>query len=657
LHEIGRFVDLNNRYLDGYLTEINMVDGQQLDATSFGEFNTDTGVWQPKAYTGSYGTNGFYLDFADNSGTTSTTLGADSSGNGNNWTPNNFSVTAGAGNDSLVDSPTRYGTDTGAGGEVRGNYATLNPLQNFSGGTPTNGNLDVVTGSSQYGAILGTIGMTAGKWYWEILVVSNSGYGRIGISQSTAPFTTTFEPGSSGDNGVIYDAFNGNVKSNGSDTAYGSSYTSNDIIGVAFDADDGKIWFAKNGTWQASGNPATATNPAKTGVTGYTFLPCMSDGNSGGTSTFNCNFGQRPFAYTAPSGFKALVTTNLPAPTIEKGGEYFNTVLYTGNGSTTQSVSGVGFQPDFVWIKGRSIAAWNRLQNTVAGINKLLYSNSTNSEATDEANGYVSAVTSDGFTLADPGANGGGVNALNETYVAWNWKANGAGVSNTDGTRTSTVSVDTTSGFSIVTYSGNSTRTITVGHGLGVVPEMIIVKNRSTDTNWPVFHKSVGASKYVYLNTTGAEATDTNMWNNTAPTSTVFSLGDTTGANGNGNNMVAYCFAPVAGYSAFGSYTGNGASDGPFLYTGFRPRYVLIKGSSFASNWFVLDTARSPYNVQIDALRPNLSDTETSTGTYAIDSLSNGFKVRSGAADANTNAATFIWAAFAESPFQYSLAR
>jgi hypothetical protein len=335
-------------------------------------------------------------------------------------------------------------------------------------------------------------------------------------------------------------------------------------------------------------------------------------------------------------------------------GNYFNANLWTGTGASN-AITGVGFSPDFVWIKKRSGADNHNLYDTNRGANQRLISNATNAENTETQ--ALMSFDSNGFTLGTDG----GVNQSGQTYVGWSWRgSDSSAVTNTAGTITSTVSASTTSGFSIATYTGNGSGGATVGHGLGVSPAMIIIKSRSNSTNWMVWHQNLTAN-YAFegLNTDGAEA------NGGSPSKYVRSVSSTLVTIGNDISVnqsasytyVMYCFAAVAGYSAFGSYTGNGASDGPFLYTGFRPRYVLIKGSSFVSNWYILDTSRSPYNVQIDALRPNLNGAESSTGTYAIDSLSNGFKVRSSAADANTNGATFIWAAFAESPFKYALAR
>ena len=614
-----------------YLTEVYGIDGQALDPTSFGEFNPDTGVWQPIAYTGTYGTNGFYLNFSDNSGTTSTTLGKDYSGNGNNWTPNNFSVTAGAGNDSLVDSPTRSGTDTGAGGEVRGNYATLNPLAMT--GTYSNGNLDFTTAAAD-STLISTIAVSSGKWYCEITPTAITANCQIGIVAATArngfaPTNTNQHPS------IVYVSNTGNKFINGTGTAYGATYTTNDVIGVALDLDNLTLQFYKNGVGQGS----------ITGVTSGTYCFAVGDGDSVNTWSGVSNFGQRPFAYTAPSGFKALCTTNLPEPVIADGGEYFNAVLYTGNGST-QSISGVGFQPDWVWIKNRGTATDHGLFDAVRGVTKRLASNLTNAETT-EVNS-LTAFNTDGFSVGatqDFNQNGVGL-------VAWNWKANGTGVSNTDGTITSTVSANTTSGFSIVTYTTTGANA-TVGHGLGVAPSLIIVKSRNTTVGWTTYHASLGNTQYVQLNTTAAAATDATAWNNTSPTSSVFSLG-TAWASW---NYVAYCFAEVAGFSKFGSYTGNGSADGPFIFTGFRPRWIMVKRTNAIGNWQILDTARSPYNVSNANLYANLSNAEVNGGNEDMDILSNGWKPRNASASFNVNGSTYIYAAFAENPVKYSLAR
>jgi len=647
-HRIGNQPVYGDQF-NGYMTEINFIDGSQLTPSSFGETNAQTGVWQPKAYSGSYGTNGFYLNFSDNSNTTAATLGKDYSGNGNNWTPNNFSVTAGAGNDSLVDSPTSYGTDTGVGGTVRGNYATMNPLRIGPDLTLSNGNLDITTGATSSKIVSSTIGMTTGKWYWEATLTA-SGEILIGVEDGTAVLA---QYAGSNANTWAYDSANGQIYNSGSGSVYGASLTTGDVLGIAVDADAKKIWFAKNGTWQNSGSPTGGTNAAFTTLPALTF-PVFSPYNAG--SGCSANFGQRPFAYTAPSGFKALCTQNLPTPTIgattaTQAGKFFNPVLYTGTGSNL-AVTGVGFQPDFIWTKSRSAVDNHVVVDAVRGIGNILIPNSTGAASTYNA---FNSFDSDGFTKSSLESVNG------RTYVAWNWKANGTGVSNTSGSITSTVSANTTSGFSVVTYTGTGT-TATIGHGLGVAPSMLIFKSRSNGSeNWNVYHKSLGASTNILLNSTIAAFTDAAFLNATAPTSTVLSVGGagSTGTNQGSGTYVCYAFAEVAGYSKFGSYTGNGSNDGPFVFTGMRPAYVMIKRTnSSGTSWNIFDTTRSPFNVTDDALFADLTNAEAvNESTLAFDILSNGFKLRTTGTSVNGSGDTYIYMAFASAPLKFSLAR
>lgn len=625
----------------GYMTEINFIDGQALTPSSFGETNAQTGVWQPKAYSGSYGTNGFYLNFSDNSNTTAATLGKDYSGNGNNWTPNNFSVTAGAGNDSLVDSPTSYGTDTGVGGTVRGNYSTLNPLDN-GGLTISNGNLQFDKAASGWVSARSTMGLSSGKWYWEVTATANSGtfYCMVGVALNSATLADYFAASTTG---WAYSAHDGGKYNNASYTAYGSTWTTGDVIGIAFDADAGTLTFYKNNTSQGT---------AYTGLTSGPYIPAVS---LFGTQTAVINFGQRPFAYTAPSGFKALCTQNLPTPVIgattaTQAGKYFNPVLYTGNGGT-QSVTGVGFQPDFTWVKNRSAANGHGFEDVLRGAGYTLASDSTSAEI--NYSNYFTAFTSDGFNMA---LGGGTFNNNGSNYVAWNWKANGSGSTNTAGSITSTVSANTTSGFSVVTYTGTSALA-TVGHGLGAVPSMVIVKSRNNVVDWVVYHASLGINYSIALNSTASPVNTANYWGSSAPTSTTFGVNVYGGNGASGYTYVAYCFAEVAGYSKIGSYTGNGSADGPFVYCGFRPAYLMIRRSDSNIDWFVWDSARSTYNVADKVLYPNGSYAEAAGTAVAIDFLSNGFKIRNTDSSQNASGGNYIFAAFATAPFKYSLAR
>jgi len=649
-HCIGRDRAGVGQY-SGYMADINFVDGQALTPSSFGETDSATGVWVPKAYTGTYGTNGFWLKFDDNSGTTATTLGKDSSGNGNNWTPNNFSVTAGVGNDSLVDSPTWYGTDTGAGGEVRGNYCTYNPLQVMAS-TPSfaNGNLDVTANAGSWQGAAASLAVTSGKWYWENTIAALAGTGGdafVGIARSDAVFTTANPQNISGT--IVYLRSDGHKRIDGTDTTYGATYTTNDVIGVALDMDASTVTFYKNNVSQGSISFSSSS------LAGKAVLPFNIVITS--PTQIVSNFGQRPFAYTAPSGFKALCTTNLPTPVIGASAstlanKQFDATLYTGTGSALTVTNAGSFQPDLVWYKDRSAASSNALFDAIRGVDKWLTSNGTDAEATISG---VSAFNSNGFSL---GTNAGG-NFSGRSYVAWQWNAGNSSVSNTSGSITSTVRANQTAGISVVTYTGNGT-TGTVGHGLGVAPKLVIVKNRTdASTYWNSYHASIGAGSAVDLNTTAAATASAFYWNNTAPTSSVFTV-NTNGSgytNVNTKNYVAYCFAEVAGFSKFGSYTGNGSADGPFVYCGFRPRFIMIKNSSGVANWTIVDTSRDTYNVANKRLFPSTSDAEN-TAANNCDILSNGFKIRIGSdTGANTSGSTYIYAAFAESPFNYSRAR
>jgi len=345
-------------------------------------------------------------------------------------------------------------------------------------------------------------------------------------------------------------------------------------------------------------------------------------------------------------------------PTIKKPNQYFDATLYTGNGSARSITNAGSFKPDFVWNKPRSfgtspVNGHNTLYDSVRGATKELYSDLTSSEATTAQS--LTSFNSNGFSVGTEARN----NNNGSTYVAWQWRAGeGTTTVNTSGSTSSNVSVSTTAGFSIVTYTGTGS-VATIGHGLGVAPKMIIVKNRTIGTAgdgaWMVFHASIGNTQYLSLNTTAAAATATNRWNNTSPTSTVFTVATTGAVNDPSNNYVAYCFAEIAGFSAFGSYTGNGSSDGPFVYTGFRPKFVLTKRTNGGGDdWTLFDTARNTYNLSTLLLRPNSSVAEQSN---SIDILSNGFKWRQGGSNGNETSGTYIYMAFAEAPFKHSSAR
>lgn len=329
---------------------------------------------------------------------------------------------------------------------------------------------------------------------------------------------------------------------------------------------------------------------------------------------------------------------------LDKPDEYFNTKLYTGNGST-QSITGINFQPDMVWTKIRNGVYDHNIFDVVRGVTKDIRPNTTNAEGTQS--GGLTSFDSDGYSLGSwiP------VNESSSTYVSWNWLANGAGSSNTDGSISATVSVNTTSGFSIVKYTGNATGGATIGHGLGVKPAMILMKNLNQAYDWVVYHQNIGATKYLILNATNAETTGTGFLNNTEPTSSVITLGSGGSANGSSDNLIAYCFAEKKGFSKFGSYTGNGnASDGTFVYLGFRPAFVIIKRTDTSGyNWVMVDNKRSPYNLVQAELYPSSSTAEDTAAPFA-DFVSNGFKMRTASNSKNASGGTYIYMAFAEFP-------
>ena len=342
-------------------------------------------------------------------------------------------------------------------------------------------------------------------------------------------------------------------------------------------------------------------------------------------------------------------------PTIKKPNQHFDATLYTGTGSAQTITNAGGFQPDFVWIKDRSNGSnYHALFDVIRGTNNRLFSNATDAQNT--TTGTLTAFNSNGFTLGSQE----GQNANGNSLVAWQWKAGGASTVNTSGSISSNVSVNTTAGFSVVTYTGTGTAA-TVGHGLGVAPKMLIVKNRVQGTygNWTVWHTTLTGSQYLALNATTATETNTSRWNGTVPTSTVFSVGTDSFGNTNksGDTYVAYCFAEVEGYSKFGSYTGNGSADGPFVYTGFRPKFLMFKTTTIIGHWVIVDTSRNTYNVIDNSLYPDTSGSEINTITD-VDFLSNGFKWR-GVLDneTNVNGEVYIYMAFAEAPFKYSSAR
>jgi hypothetical protein len=630
-------------YFDGYLAEVNFIDGQALTPSSFGSTNALTGVWQPAAYTGTYGTNGFYLPFTDNSALTTASnvgLGKDFSGNGNYWTTNNISITAGVTYDSMTDVPTLTSA-------TASNFCVWNPLSKSTSHSTSDGNLTAT--SSSYGALCATIGASSGKWYWEMTYTNRTatnspviGFGNELFNYTNPPFGYMGSDLNAGGINVI----NGNAALNGASTAYGSAIATNDVVMFAMDVTNRKFYIGKNGTWFNSGDPAAGTNswPYSATIVGSTFFPAVNLY----TDTIASTFGQRPFTYTPPTGFVALNTYNLPTSTIVKGNTVMDATLWTGNSSTQSIVNAAPFKPDFVWIKNRTGANNHALFDSVRGATLRLYSDSTIAEQTEATT--LTAFNSNGFSVSSSGA----VNASANNYVGWQWQAGqGSTSSNTNGSITSTVSVNASAGFSVVTLT-TTAGVKTVGHGLGVAPALIIVKPRAVVADWYVYGSSYSNTQYLKLNTTDALITDANLWNSTTATSSVFTLGSSWGS---GNTLVAYCWTPIAGYSAFGSLTGNGSADGVFVYLGFKPRFILYKRTDSTSDWRIWDTARTPYNAMSSILYPNVSDAEFTASSQDFDALSNGFKIRNSSAAMNASGGTYIYAAFSSNPFKNSLAQ
>jgi len=554
---------------------------------------------------------------------------------------------ADSGNDSLFDSPTNGDTanDTGAGGEVPGNYATWNVLDKGAGLTLANGNLQIVSVTNDF--VRSTIGVSSGKWYAEY--TQGTGLGMVGIADGNADNTLYLGQNTGGDGYGYYSG--GTTYTDGAGgVSYGASYTTGDVIGVAFDADNGTLVFYKNGTSQG------------TAFTGLTSGPYFFAAGVDTMANSHMNFGQRPFAYSAPSGFRPLATPFLDTPTIEDGSTAMDVVLWTGDDATPRAISGLGFSPDFVWIKQRNNSRNHGLFDVVRGANEALFSNLTDTETT--YTNTLMSFDSDGFSVGGNAL----TNVATATYVGWTWDAGASTVANTDGSISSSVRANPTAGFSIVSYTGAKTTTTadTVGHGLNIEPAMLIVKDRDTTRGWLVYHK-YNTYQNQNPNTNSLELNLTNIsyygnsypWGSTTPTSSVFTINNLGSdsyynLNQSGKNYIAYCFAPVEGYSAFGSYTGTQ----PFIYTGFRPRWIMVRRYDVASSqWVIFDSARSGYNGDNDTLCANQNNSENAfVGSNELDILSNGFKFTVTRAITN-GSNNYIYAAFAESPFKYARAR
>ena len=602
-----------------------------LDIISF-----DSTGFQIEGSTASLNASGgtyIYMAFADKR---EAAFWLDQSGNNNDFENNNLTES-----DISLDSPTN-------------NFCTLNPLAGNTAIALKEGNL-TASPSAQAGNKQANFGMSSGKWYWELYIQTYSSNQTHGITYNESyPTDYAYNYGYNAD-GTKYIGY--------TNSAYGSSFTAGDTLSFALDMDAGTLTAYKNNVSQGvlvSGLTETMFPLVRTDGTGTIVANFGQDSSFAGNKTAQGNTddnGRGDFYYAPPTGYLALCTANLEVPDAMNPAldnspqDYFNTVLYTGDGTSSKAVTGVGFAPDFIWIKARSAAYNNALFDKVRGINRYLNSNLTNAETYHTS--YLDSFDADGF---HPDI-GGGINGSGVTFASWNWKANGSGVSNTDGSITSTVSANTDAGFSIVSYTGTGSAA-TVGHGLSQAPEFVITKNRDGANSWLVQGDNIGspsAGDYLHLDLTQAKNTSAGV--NTTFGASTMTLDVSSTYNGSTVDYIAYCFHSVEGFSKFGSYTGNGSTDGTFVYTGFTPAFWLVKADANNESWKIIDNKRhGGYNLNDAQLTPSSSNAESNDGN-GVDFVSNGIKIRSAIGNWNSSGTTYIYMAFAENPFKYSTAR
>ncbi len=624
-------------FFDGYMAEINFVSGTAKAASDFGETNND-GVWIPKRYSGAYGTNGFYL-----TGANSSDFGEDFSGNNNDWTASGLATA-----DQKSDTPTL-------------NASTLNPL--WAGAGLSDGNLVATASGNSYQWAISTFSIDDGGKYVCEFQKSAGTFGYVGIFQLGNHNVTT-------GNNYIYalNLGNGEIVKNASLVTDIGAGAANSLMRIEYDSSADTIKIFDDGTEVF---PASTGVSNTVGLTGHNSLHFGCAPYASGTiitATFQGLSG------TPTADFKELTSANLPDPTIADGSEYFHPQLYTGNGSSglaiTNDASAGDFKPDILWLSPRSNGDNKVFFDSVRGTTSRIYSNKSDAQDTDGTAQLT--FETDGFDLdtTDPNYNGSG-----RTYVAWQWHTTGGtSGSNTDGDITSTVSANTTSGVSVLTYTGNGSDNQEIGHGIGIAPKMIITKRRDSSGNWTTYHDAVGINQVFYLNSTAAATSNTEQYRAT-PTSSVYTVGVGGDINSSGGTYVSFVFAEVDGFSQFGSYEGNGSTDGPFIYTGFKPRFVMIKRYDATESWPILDTARGSGNFGSAAgsggtnptagndlnavLVANTSNAEEDnpSGSRRASYVSNGFKVRTTNTAMNASGGDYLYMAFAECPFKLATAR
>ena len=678
-HRVGTSGDTGgNLYqpFSGYISDFHFIDGSAVASTNFGELKN--GAWIPKEYSGSYGDGGYRLEFKQ-TGTSANASGIGADTSGNNL---HFSVTNYVASDSNIpDSP-------------ENNMAILNSLY-AAGGTPTftEGNLKLTGSGTDYDRSFSTIYVTEGKWYAEFYFVSGDDRGMFGIVREDSQYLNA--GGASNLNGTYIGAHLNTYGSDCRARAYTNrsqlfdqtNFDTGDIGLLCFDIDNGKLWFGRRDVsgsatiwYDSSGNnngdPSAGSNPTYTfTATGYTWYIGCHDYNG---TTIIANFGQDgsfggaitsqgasddnsigDFNYIE-SGFLALCTANLSEPTLgpnsdEQPNDHFNAVIYNSTGDG-QNITGVGFAPDLVWVRCRSVDQGNGIFDTSRGTGKVLNSDATSAESSVEG---VKSFDSDGYTM------GNSYNQSGRTFVSWNWKANGGTTPTNDASATgvgnmdSIYQVNSTAKFSMGLVNGSIGSTTSFAHGLGVVPDFFMFKPRgSAGTSWAVYHKDTDASApedyYLFLETTGGKVDSASYWNDTAPTSSIIQLGATWGGVTDG---YFWAWKSVEGYSKFSFYEGNGNADGPFVHLGFRPRLFVVKRADSTGWWAVSDSARSTKNEISNTLAWNNTYSESNlTSDLKLDFLSNGVKIRDTDGYHNASGGRYVYMAWAEMPQKYSLA-